>query len=134
MSLPVCDRRPRSVSTPRRIPTRRLEFESVVLVDTAAATEVAGVAAGSEEAFDDGFPCAGGGAVFAPGLTPAGASLVVAVEQGRDDGWQLMTVDRKFGVGVHGARAVVVGQDHPEATRGARLCRGPGCGSRRQQQ
>ena len=57
------------------------------------------------------------GGVSAPGVRAVGAALVVAVQQGRHDGGQQFAVGA-CGDGVHGARAVVVGQDHPEVVGG----------------
>ena len=48
----------------------------------------------------------------------AGGAAFVAVQQGRDIGGQQIAVG-VCGCGVHGAGAVVVGQDHSEVVGGA---------------
>jgi hypothetical protein len=57
------------------------------------------------------------GGVFAPGLVACAAAGVVAVEQPADDVGEQLAVG-VFGFGVHGAWALIVGQDHPEVVSG----------------
>jgi hypothetical protein len=97
---------------------RELEFEPITLVPTAAAFALSGLL---HSGGGDAFQCSGAGAVLggvpAPGLGAVSAALVVAVQQGRNTGGQKLMVGA-CGHGVHGAGAVVAGENHPEALGG----------------
>ena len=81
-----------------------------ILIETAAAVL-------TDDALVGGLAGAFGCAVSAPGVSPLGAALVVACPAVCHDRGELVGIGA-FGVGVHGERAVVVGQDHPQAVGG----------------
>ena len=85
------------------------EFEAVDLFAAAAF----GGRRGGGHAFRAGAPGALRGGVLAPDCAAHCTALVVALEEIGDGLGQQVTLGA-FGFGVHGARPVVVGQDHPE--------------------
>jgi hypothetical protein len=105
----------RAIQDGARSADRRLEFDPIAPVDTAAS--FGGVSAGRGDPLEGGLPLAGLGGVLPPRLAPGGAAFVVAVQQGGDDAGQQDAVGA-CGFGVHGAGSLVVGQDHPEVVCG----------------
>ena len=90
------------------------KFEPVDVEAAAALGALRGVGC---HAFVCGLVCAGGGGVLAPDCAPRRAALLLALQQIRDGVGQKVLLGA-FSFGVHGARPVVVGQDHPEVVRG----------------
>jgi hypothetical protein len=69
------------------------------------------------EALVGGVPGVFGGGVLAPGVLACAAALSVAFQQRGHDGVSVFG-GGAFGLGVHGAGSVVVGQDHAEVVGG----------------